>query len=104
MTKEERRKERATRKRKIKSHLKHKEIVQKEKKRASGIAMNDKFELKQLHKKAQKEKKVAKEDGESKRGGSKNEMKSAKFFSKLQEVAKDDKDRKDQKRKAKQEG
>ena len=38
------------------------------------------------------------------RPSSKNEMKSSKFFSKLQEVAKDDAARKEQKRKNKEEG
>ena len=52
LTKEEKRHERATRKRKIKAHLKHKEINQKEKKRSQGVAMNDRFESRQLVKKA----------------------------------------------------
>lgn len=38
LTKEERRKERAKRKRSIKSHLKHKETVRKEKNREKGLA------------------------------------------------------------------
>lgn len=65
--------------------------------------MNDRFEHKQLSKKVKKDKESKKskgEDGPSK----KNEMKSSKFFSKLQEVAKDDKARKDQKRQAKIDG
>lgn len=45
LSKEERYKERQTRKRKIKSHLKHKELQQKEKKRDQGLAMHlDNFE------------------------------------------------------------
>lgn len=36
--------------------------------------------------------------------GSKNEMKSSKFFTKMQEVAKDDAARKEQRRKNKEEG
>ncbi len=72
LTKEEKRKERATRKRKIKSHLKHKELNKKEEKRNMGIAMNDRFEMKQLNKKSKNDK--------SDKGGSKNEMKSSKFF------------------------
>ena len=38
LTKEEKRRERANRKRKISSHLKHKEIAQKEKNREQGLA------------------------------------------------------------------
>ena len=37
-------------------------------------------------------------------GSKKNDMKSSKFFSRLQDVAKDDATRKDQKRQAKKEG
>jgi hypothetical protein len=51
LSKEERRKERATRKRKIKSHLKAKEVAKKEKKRDAGLAMHDKFEMRQIAKK-----------------------------------------------------
>lgn len=108
LSKEERRAERATRKRKIKAHLKQKENGKKEKKREAGIAMKgDRFEMRQMVKKQQNnaasdKKSKGAESGAEK--GSKNEMKSSKFFSKMQEVAKDDAARKDQKRKAKQEG
>jgi U3 small nucleolar RNA-associated protein MPP10 len=44
LSKEERHRERATRKRKIKSHLKHKELNKKEKRRDQGVAMHDRFE------------------------------------------------------------
>ena len=98
LTKEERRHERATRKRKIKAHLKAKELTQKEQKRSAGVAMNDRFEQRHINKKA------AAKKGEAEEKGKKGEMKSAKFFSKLQEVAKDDQARKDLKRKARQEG
>jgi hypothetical protein len=67
--------------------------------------MHDRFEAKQVSKRAAekaKKGKAAADDGKT--GNSKNEMKSAKFFSKLQEVAKDDAKRKDDKRKARQEG
>jgi hypothetical protein len=63
--------------------------------------MHDRFEMRQVSKRNEKNKKdSAKEEGPSK----KNEMKSSKFFSKLQEVAKDDATRKEQKRKARAEG
>lgn len=63
--------------------------------------MHDRFEMRQVSKRKEKNKKdSAKEEGPSK----KNEMKSSKFFSKLQEVAKDDATRKEQKRKARAEG
>ena len=101
MSKEERHRERATRKRKIKAHLKHKELNKKEKRRDQGVAMHDRFEQRQVTKKAAEK---AKKDSKDQDTGKKNEMKSAKFFSKLQEVAKDDAARKDQKRKAREEG
>jgi len=94
LTKEEKRHERATRKRKIKSHLKHKEIDRKEKKRAQGVAMNDRFESRQLVKKAAVQNKKDKESGDAV-GSKKNDMKSSKFFSRMQDVAKDDAARKD---------
>lgn len=103
LSKEERRQERATRKRKIKSHLKHKETERKEVKRAQGIAMNDRFEMRHLQKKAAAQKKSAKDD-EGAVGSKKNDMKSSKFFSRLQDVAKDDQARKEQKRQAKRDG
>lgn len=53
--------------------------------------------------KRQMDKKKAKEGGE-KDSKSKNELKSSKFFGKLQEVAKSDKDKKESKKRAKQEG
>lgn len=106
LTKEERRSERATRKRKIKAHLKHKEMTRKEQKRSQGVAMHDRFELKQMAKKKKVEEGKKPKKGEEVEGGkgSKNDMKSAKFFKKLMEVAKDDQSRKDLKRKAKAEG
>jgi hypothetical protein len=103
LSKEERHKERATRKRKIKAHLKHKELTKKEKRRDQGVAMHDRFEARQVNKKnTEKGKKdSAKEEGPQNK---RNDMKSAKFFSRLQDVAKDDAARKDQKRKAKADG
>lgn len=104
LSKEERRQERATRKRKIKTHLKRKEIERKEQKRSQGVAMNnDRFEMRHLAKKAAANQK--KQAGEGPAVGSKkNDMKSSKFFSRLQDVAKDDQARKEQKRKNKLEG
>ena len=63
--------------------------------------MKDRFEMRYLQKKAAQK---AKEDKKSEGPAKKNDMKSAKFFSKLQEVAKDDAKRKDDKRKARAEG
>ena len=49
LTKEEKRKERANRKRKIKTHLKNKEVDKKEKKREMGIGMlADRFNAKDV--------------------------------------------------------
>ena len=103
LTKEERHKERATRKRKIKSHLKHRELNKKEHKRDLGMAMHDRFEAKHVKKGTKKPKAgEAPADDKKSKAGSKNEMKSSKFFSKLQEVVKDDQKKKDNKRKARE--
>lgn len=65
--------------------------------------MHDRFEMRQVSKKnAEKAKK--KEGKDENAPSKKNDMKSAKFFSRLQDVAKDDAARKDQKKKAKAEG
>jgi hypothetical protein len=68
----------------------------------------DRFETRQMVKAAAKkkaEKGGAKGEDKSAAGiGSKNDMKSSKFFSRLQDVAKDDAARKELKRKAKAEG
>ena len=82
LSKEERHKERATRKRKIKAHLKHKELSKKEKRRDQGVAMHDRFEMRQVNKKKtdKGKKDSAKEEGPQHK---KNDMKSAKFFSRL---------------------
>ena len=105
LSKEERHRERATRKRKIKAHLKHKELGKKEKRREQGVAMHDRFEQRHIIKKADKAKASKKDSGKEEGPKNKsNDLKSAKFFSRLQEVAKDDAARKDQKRKAKADG
>lgn len=63
LTKEERRKERAQRKRKIKSHLQHKEIAKKEKNRERGIAqIGDRFMVKQIQQQVDKKKKQDKQN------------------------------------------
>ena len=47
LTKEEKRRERATKKRQIRQHLQHKEIARKEKNREKGIAqVGDRFMVK----------------------------------------------------------
>jgi len=106
LTKEEKHRERAHRKRKIKSHLKHKADHKKDERRAMGMAQTDRFEMKDVKRKMDKKK--TKEDGGAAVGdkdpkSSKNEMKSSKFFKRLQEVVKDDKDKKDSKKRAKTE-
>ena len=52
LTKEEKRKERANKKRKIKTHLKNKEVTKKEHKRELGVAMlTDRFNAKDVNRK-----------------------------------------------------
>jgi hypothetical protein len=67
--------------------------------------MHDRFEQRQVNKKKPTEK-AGKKDSAKEEGAKNksNDLKSAKFFSRLQEVAKDDAARKDQKRKAKADG
>ena len=62
--------------------------------------MKDRFETRVIQKKAAAIAKESKEDSK----GKKNELKSSKFFSRLQDVAKDDAKRKEEKRKARAEG
>lgn len=57
LTKEEKRQERATRKRKIKGHLKKKELDQKEKRRELGVGLlADRFAMKDVKRKQDKKK------------------------------------------------
>jgi len=89
----EKRKERQARKRKIKSHLKKKEESKKEKRREQGIAQVDRFDAKHL--------KVAKGMAAGKEGG---HVKPSKFFANMTEIAKADREKKEQKRSAKHSG
>lgn len=67
--------------------MKARETVRKEHKRSTGVAMNDRFEQRHVNKVKDSKKK---KEGETEKGAGKNELKSTKFFSKMQEVAKDD--------------
>lgn len=78
--------------------------MRKEHKRSTGVAMNDRFEQRHVNKVNDNKKKKEGEKGEKEGKTGKNELKSTKFFSKMQEVAKDDQVRKDLKRKARKEG
>ena len=69
------------------------------------MAQIDRFEAKDIKRKMDKKKQG--KNGDSKpigEGKSKNEMKSSKFFKKMQEVAKDDQTKKENKKRAKMEG
>jgi hypothetical protein len=110
LTKEERHSERATRKRKIKNHLKHKELNKKEKRREMGVGLvADRFAMKDLKRKQEKKDKKKKGDSSGKggaddkplRAGSKNEMKSSKFFKRMEEVVKGDQAKKESKKRSK---
>ncbi len=60
--------------------------------------------MKDIKRKLEK-KKGGKEGGtDAEKGGSRNEMKSSKFFKRLQDVVKGDKEKKDSKKRAKAEG
>ena len=92
LTKEEKRKERAHRKRSIKSHLKNKDIVRKEKNREQGIAQaGDRSLVKQVKEQIAKKKKGEKKDKELGLAGdndkNKNAFKSTKFFKNMGEVS-----------------
>jgi hypothetical protein len=106
LTKEEKQKERAHRKRQIKSHLKHKEIRIKEKIRDQGLGQADRFALKQVKEQMQKKKKQTKQDKELGLLTDKNEnaYKSGQFFKNMSSIQKKDKEKKDLKREAKAKG
>ena len=106
LTKEEKQKERAHRKRQIKSHLKHKEIRIKEKIRDQGLGQSDRFALKQVKEQMAKKKKVNKQDKELGLLIDKNEnaYKSGQFFKNMSGIQKKDKEKKDLKREAKAKG
>lgn len=102
LTKEEKRADRANKKRKIKTHLKKRADKKREQRRDMGMAQTDRFELKEM--KRQMANKKAKEQKEGEKNGkvsTKYEMKSSKFFSKMQDVVKQDYDRKENKKRAK---
>lgn len=83
--------------------MKHKELNKKEKRRDQGVSLlADRFAAKDIKRKSDKKKKdkEGKEDND-KKGGSKNEMKSSKFFKRMEEVAKSDQIKKENKKKAK---
>ena len=106
LTKEERKRERAHRKRQIAEHLKKKEITKKEKNREQGLAqLGDKHLVKQVKEQMQKKKKGEKKNKELGIGQdadkNKNEFKSGKFFNKMQDISAADKAKKELKRKSK---
>ena len=61
--KEEKRAERATKKRKIKTHLKQKQVKAKDERRKQGLSQTDRFDMREL--KRQQEKRKAKEKKET---------------------------------------
>lgn len=102
LTKEEKRHERATRKRKIKGHLKHKELQKKEKRRELGVGLvADRFSMKDIKRKQDKKKKDKEGKDEGEKKTSKNDMKSSKFFKRMEEVVKSDQVKKENKKKSK---
>mmetsp|Transcript_10546 Transcript_10546/g.17694 ORF Transcript_10546/g.17694 Transcript_10546/m.17694 type:complete len:164 (+) Transcript_10546:966-1457(+) len=109
LTKEERRKERMQKKRKIKSHLHHKEITKKEKNREKGIAqIGDRFMVRQVQQQLDKKKKSEKKNRElglsPQEAKSSNAYKSGNFFKSLTKISQADKDKKEEKRKFKESG
>jgi U3 small nucleolar RNA-associated protein MPP10 len=88
LTKEEKKAARLRKKRKIRTHLKKKEIKHKERLRKQDMAMNEKFESRHQNKKQ----KVTEDKTESK-----NEHKSTKFFAKMQDIGESDRDKKSKK-------
>lgn len=109
LTKEEKHRERAHRKRSIKTHLHHKEIGRKEKNREKGLALvGDRFMVKQLQQKIDKKKKGEKTDKERGEGATEasnsNKYKSGKFFSRLNDISQQDKDKKESKKRFRETG
>lgn len=105
LTKEEKRRERAHRKRQIKAHLHDKAIKQKEKNREKGLALaGDRFAVREVQRSLNQKKKAekrSKELGHDSLDNSKSKYKSGKFFNAMNAVTKSDKERKDLKRHAK---
>lgn len=101
LSKEEKRRERAHRKRSIKTHLKNKDIKQKEKNREKGLALvGDRFLVKQVKNQVAKKKKGEKSEVVENADKNKNAFKSSKFFKNMEDVSKKDKERKELKKKA----
>lgn len=97
LTKEEKRQERAAKKRHIRGHLHKKEIKQKEERRKKGLAqVGDRFLMQSLNKKKVDSKKENNEKTQSYRSGA--------FFKELTKVTAEDKKKKDNKRVQKQTG
>jgi len=87
LSKEEKRSARLRKKRKIRTHLHKKEIKKKEERRRLDMSMNEKFEARYSKKNETKQDKI----------DSKNEHKSAKFFAKMQDIGKEDWEKKEKK-------
>ena len=98
LTKEEKRKERAKRKRQIKQSLKAKATYKKEKLREEGLALAEKFAVRETMRKMEKMKKKKGDEGEkqSRRAGS-----SSQVFKNLQKIVQEDYKKKEDKKSAK---
>ena len=108
LTKEEKRGQRARRKRQLKARHKAVVVRQKEANREKGIALlGDRFAARQVQHQLDKKKKAEKKSKElaaEPAENTKRKYKSGKFFPALNSIAKSDKERKDLKRQAKETG
>ena len=108
LTKEEKLRERAHRKRQIRSHLQHKEKLRKEINREKGISqIGERFKVKEIQQQIDKKKKLDKKNkllGLTTSDDNKNAFKSGKFFNAMDKIQRKDKERKDLKRTAKEKG
>ena len=101
LSKEDRHKERAARKRKIKQSLKAKSVYKKEKMREQGIAMAEKFAVKDAQRQMEKMNKKLKKEKVDSGPESRRTNTSSKVFANLQKIVASDYQKKEDRRNAK---
>lgn len=104
LSKEEKHKERAQRKRKIKQSLKAKSVYKKEKMREQGIAMAEKFAVRDAERQMEKMNKKIKKGKKDEEPTSRRTNTSSKVFANLQKIVGEDYKKKEDRKTAKAEG
>ena len=105
LTKEEKRKERAAKKRKIKATFKAKAIQKKEQLREQGLALAQKFAVRETNRQMEKMKRKNKKGAEANAAGEgRRTNSSSKVFANLQKIVASDYKKRDDKREARESG